>query len=872
MKQYLKPFFEYKAIICKGLKTCYLLKTLAATKISLELLQELLPTGQLVSQHKGATLCTIHKKVKHLYWLIEGSLDFYTQHQNAEQEVQVAHSDTVFTTIGWNGFFAPERYTFSAKIASGQATFYKVPITDFKADLAEVNTLLLAVCQTNYQLLKNALSKQASLLRPQSFQIPKDEHFYLNPSIEKSEIIHLMRRSPFLDQFSEPQLNKLAKLVQRRDYEPSEIIYAQDSASEGLYILIHGEVAIKRMEGKIDISQRSISNSGFIFGWSSLLNLPDICNAITTEKTAVYFINHLDLHQLLEEDDRLKKRFYHRLIWLIGNQINAAFIRYTSLLGKHSIDAVYQLIENNRSRLTVNSGLHSVFHLLKDQTTKALAYETLQNLVTQGSSLERHIASLSLEFLKHDRREHQFKNALRSIYEAVAENNPETSPQHKRKACAQATREALKQVMVHVEGLENLPEDSGHIFIYNHLLNHPFYTLNNQFQITLDSHFISVLLDDKYGEPGIRTVRIAQGQEYGHQNYYENLGYINVYTKESELPEAAAKTSNRSIFYTAASEFLKNKKNLIISPEGTSYTSEESPGAFKTGAFNLALNLKTEPLIVPIVLVNFDKRINDTLFYCNILKPFKMSDHVDKNDPALVKAFVEDYQKKYADYVAEAREKVKRLMTSNFSAVPEEEPPVMWANEIKRLRRRVEKLKNQEDLYVFYGSSSVRLWVHMQEDLAPMHTLNLGFGGSTYAWCLHYFEEIFQDVNPSKLILYAGENDITQGRTPLEVLADFKELTKAVKAKYPKVPLAVISLKPSVERAHLIPQFMELNELLSEYVITGLDAQFINVFSQMISLDDKPNPELYMSDGLHLNKKGYAIWSEVIKQALQKPV
>ena len=82
----------------------------------------------------------------------------------------------------------------------------------------------------------------------------------------------------------------------------------------------------------------------------------------------------------------------------------------------------------------------------------------------------------------------------------------------------------------------------------------------------------------------------------------------------------------------------------------------------------------------------------------------------------------------------------------------------------------------------------------------------------------------------------------------------------------------MISLKPSVERAHFISQFMELNELVSEYVITGLDAQFINVFSQMISLDDKPNPELYMSDGLHLNKKGYAIWSDVIKQALQKPV
>ena len=188
------------------------------------------------------------------------------------------------------------------------------------------------------------------------------------------------------------------------------------------------------------------------------------------------------------------------------------------------------------------------------------------------------------------------------------------------------------------------------------------------------------------------------------------------------------------------------------------------------------------------------------------------------------------------------------------------------------LHRRVTKLENQDELYVFYGSSSVRLWVHMREDLKPLYTLNLGFGGSTYAWCLHYFEEIFEDVKPSKLVLYAGENDITQGRAPLQVLADFKELIKAVKAKYPKVPLAVISLKPSMERAHLIPQFMELNELLSEYVIKELDAQFINVFSQMISLDDKPNPELYMSDGLHLNKKGYTIWSEVIKKALIEPV
>ena len=87
-------------------------------------------------------------------------------------------------------------------------------------------------------------------------------------------------------------------------------------------------------------------------------------------------------------------------------------------------------------------------------------------------------------------------------------------------------------------------------------------------------------------------------------------------------------------------------------------------------------------------------------------------------------------------------------------------------------------------------------------------------------------------------------------------------------AKYPKVPLAFISLKPSIEREAMIPQIIETNLLLSKYVIGELNAQFINVFGQMITMDNRPKPELYMSDGLHLNKKGYALWSSVIKKAL----
>ena len=104
-------------------------------------------------------------------------------------------------------------------------------------------------------------------------------------------------------------------------------------------------------------------------------------------------------------------------------------------------------------------------------------------------------------------------------------------------------------------------------------------------------------------------------------------------------------------------------------------------------------------------------------------------------------------------------------------------------------------MEDQRDLIIFYGSSSVRLWVGMKKDLAPFNVLNLGFGGSTYAWCIHYFNEIFEGARPNKIVLYAGENDLAQGKSPQEVVNDCNNLVQLILKKYPKVQLAFVSLQ-----------------------------------------------------------------------------
>ena len=59
----------------------------------------------------------------------------------------------------------------------------------------------------------------------------------------------------------------------------------------------------------------------------------------------------------------------------------------------------------------------------------------------------------------------------------------------------------------------------------------------------------------------------------------------------------------------------------MLSPEGASYSTEESPGVFKKGLFKLLSKLSIPTIVVPIVTLNFDKLASKSIFKCEIKKP-----------------------------------------------------------------------------------------------------------------------------------------------------------------------------------------------------------------------------------------------------------
>jgi lysophospholipase L1-like esterase len=165
---------------------------------------------------------------------------------------------------------------------------------------------------------------------------------------------------------------------------------------------------------------------------------------------------------------------------------------------------------------------------------------------------------------------------------------------------------------------------------------------------------------------------------------------------------------------------------------------------------------------------------------------------------------------------------------------------------------------------VFYGSSSIRLWSTLATDLGDPRILNLGFGGSTMEACAYYFERLVVPRKPSSLVLYAGDNDLGDGRSARDVFESFRKLTGKLDTHLGPIPFGFISIKPSPARWPLIDAIRSANALIKDQLLSRPNSTYIDIFQPMLNASGRPRPELYLEDGLHLSAAGYLLWAEQI--------
>jgi lysophospholipase L1-like esterase len=185
--------------------------------------------------------------------------------------------------------------------------------------------------------------------------------------------------------------------------------------------------------------------------------------------------------------------------------------------------------------------------------------------------------------------------------------------------------------------------------------------------------------------------------------------------------------------------------------------------------------------------------------------------------------------------------------------------------EVQELEHAVAGRINGNRPPVFYGSSSIRLWTTLAEDFDP-RVLNLGFGGSTLEACLYFFARLVPPARPRSLLLYAGDNDLGDGRSPDAVFASFCRFADQVFATLGAIPFGFVSVKPSPARYGIKDRISGLNELVRAEIESRPSGYYVDVSSTMLDESGKPRAELFLPDGLHLSRQGYRLWGSLLER------
>ena len=171
---------------------------------------------------------------------------------------------------------------------------------------------------------------------------------------------------------------------------------------------------------------------------------------------------------------------------------------------------------------------------------------------------------------------------------------------------------------------------------------------------------------------------------------------------------------------------------------------------------------------------------------------------------------------------------------------------------------------------LFIGSSSFRLWKTFDADTKGMNALNRGFGGSTLKEALYYFDRMVATYQPSWVFMYEGDNDLTMGTSPEEIAAQFEEFSARLAKQVPKAKLVFVSARPSLAREALKAKQQDLNQRITAIAAKKKGHFVIDMHSPFYNPDGTLMQDIFVSDRLHLNEKGYVIFAKQIQNFIHQ--
>jgi lysophospholipase L1-like esterase len=171
----------------------------------------------------------------------------------------------------------------------------------------------------------------------------------------------------------------------------------------------------------------------------------------------------------------------------------------------------------------------------------------------------------------------------------------------------------------------------------------------------------------------------------------------------------------------------------------------------------------------------------------------------------------------------------------------------------------------EPDPIVMLGNSITQAF-RVGEFIPGFYFLNRGIDGDTTAGLLNRLKSSVYDLNPSKLFILIGTNDLVTISNK-NIISNYKEMLLEIISHCPACEIISISILPTkglIDRPN--KRITELNSEL-EKLAKQFDVKFLNVHPLFCDENNELKKE-FSEDGLHLNQAGYNLLAKKVRSCL----
>lgn len=219
------------------------------------------------------------------------------------------------------------------------------------------------------------------------------------------------------------------------------------------------------------------------------------------------------------------------------------------------------------------------------------------------------------------------------------------------------------------------------------------------------------------------------------------------------------------------------------------------------------------------------------------------------------------------------------FLLSNLSCSPlikYSQSNTQFEEEVSFLEALDIKEKAGEKDILFIGSSSIRLWDNINENLYPYNAVKRGYGGAHYYDLIHFSERLVQNHSPKAILIFVA-NDITGSNDEIDLIGDlspsevkrlFSYNYKLIRNIHKYIPIFLIETTPTPKRWKVWNKILQANKKLERFCKQEPNLYFIRTRNKFIGENGVPIKSFFLPDELHLNIDGYILWSNIIKSKL----